>query len=172
MHYSKEKPSCSTFRVITANFQMSEILGFLWYIYSNNFRCPNIYNFTEFSWASSWENVSSGVSDQVRLKLACSATEASIRLEILVTETRDITLSRQWTTKVLIRLRGCAGWSPPWLFAYDIRQVLSLPGSVFFFFFFFLFFLFHFMAICFQMKKKKNPDLLGTHKCFCNTYIV
>ena len=27
--------------------------------------------------ASSWENVSSGVSDQVRLKLACSATEAS-----------------------------------------------------------------------------------------------
>ena len=28
-------------------------------------------------WASSWENVSSGVSNQVRLKLACSATEAS-----------------------------------------------------------------------------------------------
>ena len=29
MHYSKEKPSCSTFRVITANFRVSEILGFL-----------------------------------------------------------------------------------------------------------------------------------------------
>ena len=29
------------------------------------------------------------------LKLACSATEASMRFEILVTETRDITLSRQ-----------------------------------------------------------------------------
>ena len=42
-------------------------------------------------------------------KLACSATEASMRLEILVTETRDITLSRQRTTKALIRLRGCAG---------------------------------------------------------------
>ena len=28
MHYSKVKPSCSTFRVITANFQVSEILGF------------------------------------------------------------------------------------------------------------------------------------------------
>ena len=27
MHYSKEKPSCSTFRVITANFRGSEILG-------------------------------------------------------------------------------------------------------------------------------------------------
>ena len=38
-------------------------------------------------WASSWENVSSGVSDQVRLKPACSATEASMRFEILVTET-------------------------------------------------------------------------------------
>ena len=58
------------------------------------------------NWASSWENVSSGVSDQVRLKLACSATEASKRLEILVTETRDITLSRHRTTKALIRLRG------------------------------------------------------------------
>ena len=31
MHYSKEKPSCSTFRVITANFRESEILGVLWY---------------------------------------------------------------------------------------------------------------------------------------------
>ena len=32
MHYSKEKPSCSTFRVITANFRVSEILVFLQYI--------------------------------------------------------------------------------------------------------------------------------------------
>ena len=30
-----------------------------------------------YKWASSWENVSSGVSDQVRLKPACSAIEAS-----------------------------------------------------------------------------------------------
>ena len=29
MHYSEEKPSCSTFRVITANFLVSEILGIL-----------------------------------------------------------------------------------------------------------------------------------------------
>ena len=80
-------------------------------------------------WASSWENVSSGGSNQVRLKLACSATEASMRLEILVTETRDITLSRQQTTKALIRLRGYAGWSALLLFAYDIRHVFSWPGS-------------------------------------------
>ena len=34
MHYSKERPSCSTFRVVTANFRVSEILeilGFLRY---------------------------------------------------------------------------------------------------------------------------------------------
>ena len=33
MYYSKEKPSCSTFSVITANFRVSEILGFLWYAF-------------------------------------------------------------------------------------------------------------------------------------------
>ena len=31
MHYSTEKPSCSTFWVITINFRVSEILGFLRY---------------------------------------------------------------------------------------------------------------------------------------------
>ena len=31
LHYSKEKPSCLTFRVITTNFLVSEILGFWWY---------------------------------------------------------------------------------------------------------------------------------------------
>ena len=58
-----------------------------------------------------------GVCDQVRLKPACSATETSHRLEISDIETRDIILSRQWTTKVLIRL--CI-----WL-----KQVLSWCGS-------------------------------------------
>ena len=43
--------------------------------------------------------MSSGVSGQVRLKLAGSATEASMKLEVLVTETRDITLSRQRTVQ-------------------------------------------------------------------------
>ena len=32
IHYSKEQSSCSTFRVITANFRVSEILGFLRYV--------------------------------------------------------------------------------------------------------------------------------------------
>ena len=37
----------------------------------------------KLTWATSWENLSSGVCDQVRLKPICSATEASKRLEIL-----------------------------------------------------------------------------------------
>ena len=45
-----------------------------------------------------------GVSDQVRP--ACSAKQTSLRLEILDIETRDIILSRQRTTTVLIRLCG------------------------------------------------------------------
>ena len=43
----------------------------------------------------------------------------------MVTETRDIALSRQRTTKALIRLRGYA----PLLFVYDISHVFSWPGS-------------------------------------------
>ena len=46
MHYSKGKQSCSTFRVITANFQVSEILGFLQYAPTENLmkssKCTNI----------------------------------------------------------------------------------------------------------------------------------
>ena len=58
-----------------------------------------------------------GVYDQGRLKLTHSATETSWGLEILGVETRGI-LSRPRTTKALIRLRGCTGWSAPLLFAY------------------------------------------------------
>ena len=42
----------------------------------------------------------------------------SYGLEILDLASRGIILSRQWTTKALIRLRKCAGWSAPLLFAY------------------------------------------------------
>ena len=56
-----------------------------------------------------------GVFNQVRLKPACSATEASMCHEIANIETREILLSRQQTTKMLFRLCGCAGWSAPLL---------------------------------------------------------
>ena len=79
-------------------------------------------------WAPSNENVSSGVCDQLRFKPACAATETSQNLEILDLETRDIILSKEQTTKALIRLRGCAGWSAPLLFAYGIRHIFAWPG--------------------------------------------
>ena len=69
------------------------------------------------------------VSDQARHKTACTATETSWVLEILAIASRDIILSEQRTTKALIRLRGCAVWSAPLLFAYDIRHIFSWPGS-------------------------------------------
>ena len=55
------------------------------------------------------DKTSSGVSDQARHKPACTATEASKSLEISAIESRYIILSKQRTTKALIRLRGCAG---------------------------------------------------------------
>ena len=66
----------------------------------------------------SQENLSLGVYDQVRLKPACSATEARSGLEISALASWGIILSGQRITKALIRLRGCAGWSGPLLFAY------------------------------------------------------
>ena len=62
-----------------------------------------------------------GICDHIRLKPACSATETSWGLEVLAIAGRGIILFRQRTAKVLIRLRGCAGWSAPLLFAYGIN---------------------------------------------------
>ena len=78
--------------------------------------------------ATSRENVSSGIFDQVRFKLACSATETSKNLELLDIASIHIILSKQQTTKVLIRLRGCTGWSAPLLIAYGIRHIFAWPG--------------------------------------------
>ena len=75
-----------------------------------------------YIWTSSRENLSLRYSDQVRLKPACSATETSYYLGILDSASIGIILSRQRTTKALIRLPGCADWSAPLLFAYEINR--------------------------------------------------
>ena len=46
-----------------------------------------------------------GVCNQLRLKPGCAATETSLSLNIAHKETRDTILSKQQTTKALIRLR-------------------------------------------------------------------
>ena len=87
--------------------------------------------FTAFNLATSRENMSSGIFDQVRFKPACSATQTSYNLETLDKASIHIILSKQRTTKVLIRLRGCAGWFAPLLFAYGIRHIFARPGPTF-----------------------------------------
>ena len=58
-----------------------------------------------------------GVFDQ-----ACSAAQTSESHDIVDEKTRAIILSRQRTTKALIRLLGCTGWSAPLLFVYGINR--------------------------------------------------
>ena len=58
-----------------------------------------------------------GIVDKVRLKPVFAATETSKKIEFSLEVSNDIILSNQRITKVLIRLRGCAGWSAPLLFA-------------------------------------------------------
>ena len=59
-----------------------------------------------------------------KTQTSCSTKEASKSHEIANIETKYIRLSRQHTTKVLIRLRRCVGWSAPLLFAYGITGFL------------------------------------------------
>ena len=66
-----------------------------------------------------------GVSDKVRFKLACSATETRWKIELSLVARLDMILSNKQITKALIRLRGCAGWSDPFLLANHRRQVFS-----------------------------------------------
>ena len=63
-----------------------------------------------------------GFCEQVRLKPVCSGTHTSYILEVLDVTTRGVVLSMQRTTNALFRLRGCAGWSAPLLFAYGINR--------------------------------------------------
>ena len=78
--------------------------------------------FKEINWAVSWKNLSSEESDQVRHELACSVTDYLESRNFGFTKYMyRYYISRQWTTKMLIRLRECAGWSVP-LFTYGINR--------------------------------------------------
>ena len=52
-----------------------------------------------------------GVSEKVRFKPACSATETSKKLEILLVASLGMILSKKKIPKMLIRLHAWAGWS-------------------------------------------------------------
>ena len=62
----------------------------------------------------------------VRLKPACSATKKTFNIELFNKATLATMLTRKQLqiTKALIRLRGCASWSPP-LFPYATKVNFS-----------------------------------------------
>ena len=66
-----------------------------------------------------------GVSDKVGFKQACSATITCLKVEISLEASLDTEHSIKRKTKALIRLRGCAGWCAPLLFATPRRQIFS-----------------------------------------------
>ena len=69
-----------------------------------------------------------GISEKARLKPVSSATETGWTMEISLVASLDIVLYKTRTTKALIRLRGCAGWSAPVLFANPRRKIFSRRG--------------------------------------------
>ena len=68
------------------------------------------------------------VSGKTSFKPVSSATETSQKSEISYVGSLHTVLSKKQTTKALIRLRGCAGWSASVLFANSRRQVFSRRG--------------------------------------------
>ena len=68
------------------------------------------------------------VSDKASFKTVSSATETSSKTEISPVASLHMILSKKRVIKALIRLRGCAGWSAPVLFANPPRQVVSRRG--------------------------------------------
>ena len=69
-----------------------------------------------------------GVSNTLRLKPVSSATETNYKIAISLEASLDMILCNKRITKALIRLRVCAGWSVPLLFAKSQRQVISRRG--------------------------------------------
>ena len=73
-----------------------------------------------------------GVSNKVRLKPVCSATETCLKNEISLVASLAMILSNKRITKSLIRLRGCAGWTAPLLFENHRRQFFSRRDPFYF----------------------------------------
>ena len=64
-----------------------------------------------------------GVPVKARFKPVSSATETIKKIEISPVASLHINFFKKRITKALIRLRGCAGWSAPLLFANPQRHV-------------------------------------------------
>ena len=79
----------------------------------------------EFEYGPHLEKSVFGVSDKASFKPVSSATETSLNIQISLEASLRNILFKKRITKALIRLRRCAGWSAPELFANPQRQVFS-----------------------------------------------
>ena len=70
-----------------------------------------------------------GVRDLVRFIPFCQPTETSLTIKSLHIACTAIILSTKLTTMALNRLRGCAVWSVPFMFACKKKSVFSLDDS-------------------------------------------
>ena len=88
-----------------------------------------IYNnmFVEIGRVVTKQNMSSGF-QKSEIQTSLLSYRDLLKIEILFVAILDIILSIKRKTKALIRLRVCAGWSAPLLFANTRRQAFSRPG--------------------------------------------
>ena len=102
--------------------------SFLFSFASSTQRESPIYKF--YKWAIYATKPVFWVSEKVRLTLVCSTTGTSWNIEISLIASLDMILSRKRITKALIRLRGCAGWSAPLLFAQPDDRFSRLEAQI------------------------------------------
>ena len=150
VHISSVKPSCSKFRVITANFRVSEILGFLRYI--KRFFTKN-------------KILSRLMTKPTKWHVRPAKTQISlISLRCLPEEALNPYLPKEHTAKALIRLGRCLGWHESSLgnrsFCYFCRvaaQIGHIMGKPVY-------------AICKQQRHRSAyislPDLSYTYGCY------
>ena len=83
-------------------------------------------------WAAARQNLSlpGEFSTRSGSKKAYSSSEMSWNLEISPVASLAIIISSERITKVLIRLRGCAGWSVPSLFATQEDRVSHVEAHL------------------------------------------
>ena len=80
--------------------------------------------------AASPQNLSSGFPTKWESNQPAQLQRLYRKNEISPVASLRMKLSKKRTTKALIRLRGCAGWSAPVLFATPQRQVYSRRGPI------------------------------------------
>ena len=71
----------------------------------------------QLNWAAAQENRSSGFPTKCNSNQPAQLQRLAKKFEFSLLSSLDLILSNKLITKVLIRLRGCAGWSAPLLFA-------------------------------------------------------